>query len=344
MERQIAAGRWHAPAAEINLTPDAAATVTAIQRDGTNPSTDRARRHDLRFLDRWHRVKFGTPLPIPTPISTVIEAVTWRLAPDPFSDAHLVATGIKARPGPTALSTISRRLAALSVAHKGWPSNPVRDPRVRDLLAMSRRALAAQGVGPRRMRATTIDVLGPMLATCSDDLRGVRDQAILLVGFASGGRRRSELAGMRVEDLQRVDGLGYTITIRRSKTDQDGVGKTVPIKSRAADAVEAWLAESGIVEGHLFRGISPAGRLNDGIGGQTIARMIQRRAALAGLDPADFGGHSLRSGFVTEAGRRGVSLQDTMALSGHRSVTVALGYHQAGNVLRNPAADLANCF
>jgi hypothetical protein len=68
---------------------------------------------------------------------------------------------------------------------------------------------------------------------------------------------------------------------------------------------------------------------------------VQRRAELAGFDPQAFGGHSLRSGFITEGGRRGAALGDLMALSGHRAVAVAMRYYQAGLPLQNPAGCLA---
>ena len=72
--------------------------------------------------------------------------------------------------------------------------------------------------------------------------------------------------------------------------------------------------------------------------GQGVAMIVKRRAEKAGLNPEEFAGHSLRSGFITETGRQGRSLADAMAMSGHRSTTVALDYHQAGAVILNPCA------
>ncbi len=84
----------------MQLSDDAQATVEAIKRDGTNPETEKAHKHDMRFLNCWHRAKFGTALPLPTPVSTVVEAITWHLAPDAETDAVLVADGVKRWPGP----------------------------------------------------------------------------------------------------------------------------------------------------------------------------------------------------------------------------------------------------
>lgn len=167
----------------------------------------------------------------------------------------------------------------------------------------------------------------------------MQDRAILLVGFASGGRRRAELANLYAEDLRKVEG-GYLIRLRHSKTDQLGKGQEVPILGAAAQAVTAWLVKSGIRTGKLFRGIRRSGQLNDGLAGRTVNRIVKRRATLAGIDPALFGAHSLRSGFITESGRRGSALGDAMALSGHRTTAVAQGYYREGELMRNPAAHM----
>jgi len=108
---------------------------------------------------------------------------------------------------------------------------------------------------------------------------------------------------------------------------------------RAAVYLEAWLFESGIRQGPLFRRVSKGGKvLEGGLSGYSIATIIKKRARKAGLNPKEFAGHSLRSGFITETGRQGRSLADAMAMSGHRSTTVALDYHQAGAVILNPCA------
>ena len=101
-----------------------------------------------------------------------------------------------------------------------------------------------------------------------------------------------------------------------------------------------WLVQSGLRSGTLFRGIHNNGRLNDGISGRTINRIVKRRIKLIGLDPDQFGAHSLRSGFITEAARSGATLGDAMTLSGHRCVEVANGYYRKAAVMENPAGKL----
>lgn len=167
----------------------------------------------------------------------------------------------------------------------------------------------------------------------------MRDRALLLVGFAAGGRRRAELAALEVGDLTRVKD-GFVLAVRRSKTDQAGRGLDVPVLGSAAIAVSAWLVKSGIRAGRLFRGIRANGTLYPGITGKSINAMVQRRAARAGLEPRAFEAHSLRAGFITEAARHGAPLGDAMTLSGHRSVQVASDYYRHSALLANPAAHL----
>ena len=87
----------------------------------------------------------------------------------------------------------------------------------------------------------------------------------------------------------------------------------------------------------MFRSITKGGKVSSSISDKGIALMVKHRAELAGLDPALFGGHSLRSGFVTEAGRRGIPAAQAQTLSGHRSSAVFAGYFESGSVLNNPA-------
>lgn len=184
--------------------------VRNILDAGTADNTRRAYQGDLRYFWAWARLALGLVEQYPVPLAVLVRFVTDHLEglPEPV-DVALVAEGAKARLGAHSLATISRRLAALSVAHEAQAvENPVRMPQIRSLLAAARRARARQGLGPKKKRAATLDVLEAMLATCGDDLRGIRDRALLLFAFASGGRRRSEVAGARIENLTIVPG-GY---------------------------------------------------------------------------------------------------------------------------------------
>jgi len=103
-----------------------------------------------------------------------------------------------------------------------------------------------------------------------------------------------------------------------------------PVVGSAAVALKAWLEASGITSGPLFRRILKNGKLGtDGLSGTAVRDIVKARCALAGVGE-DFSAHSLRSGFVTEAGRQNMPLQETMAMTGHRSTDTVAGYFRAG--------------
>jgi integrase len=230
----------------------------------------------------------------------------------------------------------------VAAAHKakGFPS-PVESPVLSSILAKARKASARRGWRVTKKTAVVKDHLDRMLETCSSGtLVDVRDRALLLFAWASGGRRRSEVVDAVVERLEPV-GAEFVYTLGVTKTDQEGAGVPVPVAGRAAEAMREWLEASGVKDGPIFRGLNRHGGVSaDGLCDKTVARIVKRRAQMVGLDPARFAGHSLRSGFMTEAGSQGKNLFEAMTLSTHKTVQVAAGYHQAGAGLRNEAARL----
>lgn len=106
----------------------------------------------------------------------------------------------------------------------------------------------------------------------------------------------------------------------------------------AATALQVWLDAAQLTEGALFRRVWGK-RVGPALSDRAIALIIQRRATLAGLE-GDCGGHSLRSGFVTEGARQGLALPALMAMTDHRSVASVVGYYQGGSVKDNPASRL----
>ena len=113
-----------------------------------------------------------------------------------------------------------------------------------------------------------------------------------------------------------------------------------PLRGPAAQALTAWLAAAPAVNGPLFRRLYKDGKVGTAdLSADQVARIVQRRAKMAGLE-GDWAAHSLRSGFVTEAGRQGVSLGEVMAMTEHRSVSTVMGYFQAGSLLNSQASNL----
>jgi site-specific recombinase XerD len=226
-------------------------------------------------------------------------------------------------------STLGRRLAAIRYFHRaaGYDT-PTGDEKVKAVLSGIRRTI---GAAPVRKRAATSDIVLGMVGGKGQSLRELRDRAILLLGFA-GAFRRSELVALNVEDLEETP-EGMLVTLRRSKTDQEGQGRKVAIPrgevACPVAAVKAWLEAAGITEGAVFRRIfnKRSQRVTDRrLAARNVAAVTKAGAARLGFDPATFGGHSLRAGFVTSAVKRGANLIKITDVTGHKSLEMLKTY------------------
>jgi len=335
------------------LAQQAADAVRELLAEAAAANTTRSYATALRYWAGWHQARYGVELALPASEAVVIQFLVDHIQRKnntglvselpPAIDQALVAAGLKARAGPLKLSTVVQRVAVLSTAHKlKRMANPCELPSVRTLLSRARRAAVKRGERPAKKTAVARAELEAMLATCDDSLEGLRDRALLCFGFASGGRRRSEIAAADMRDLRKVGEDSYIYRLEYSKTQQAGVtadsSPDKPILGRSADALTAWLEAAGIHEGAIFRRVWK-GRVGPALLPGSVATIVKRRARLAGL-AGDFGAHSLRSGFVTEAGRQGMPLPAVMAMTEHRSVASVIGYFQAGAAEDNPAARL----
>jgi integrase len=244
------------------------------------------------------------------------------------ANPETVAAYLADRAGDLAVATLERHLASISRAHsaRGLES-PTRSDLVKTCLLGIRRV---HGTRQRQVAPILVDDLRAMVGPLGDDLRGLRDRALLLVGFA-GAFRRSELVAINCKNLEWAQG-GLIVTLRRSKTDQEGRGRRVPIPRGSSDlcpvkALEIWLRSAGIEEGRVFRAIDCHGNLHgDGLSPESVARIIKKRAAAVGLDPARFSGHSLRAGRITSAAEAGVSGWAIRRVTGHRSKAILSRY------------------
>lgn len=324
---------------------DSARSVQSLLREGSSDNTLASYRSAIRYWGAWHDLRYGHALQLPVPVKVILQfiadhvehATDTGMAHDlPAGvDEALVAARVKRTLGPFKLATVQHRLAVLSEAHEtqGLP-NPCHSRAVQLLMSRTRSAYARRGVRPARKDALTREPLEQILATCDDTLIGKRDRALLLFAWASGGRRRSEVVRATLENTRRTpEGFLYVLT--HSKTNQEGADRPdmyKPIVGRAAAALDAWLQAAGITQGALFRRVRRGGVVGGALGAEAVRRMVKERAAQAGLD-GDYAAHSLRSGFVTEAGRQGVALGEIMAMTGHASVVSVVAYHRAGAAL-----------
>lgn len=176
-----------------------------------------------------------------------------------------------------------------------------------------------------------------MVGALPDGPRGARDRAVLLFGFASG-LRRSELAVLDLVDVS-SEAAGLVVQVWRSKTDQEGAGRVVGVHRgvRRATcpvrAVEAWLVERGPWPGPLFCRVSAGGTVQRGrLSGASVAAVVKRAAERIGLDPARYGGHSLRAGCATAAAAGGASDTAIMGRTGHKSVAMVERYIRHGSL------------
>ena len=238
-------------------------------------------------------------------------------------------------------STLQRRLATISEAHRaaGFES-PNKHPQVQLVWAGIRRE---KGTAQAHMKPVLTKHLRAMVGHLPDSLLGIRDRALLLLGFA-GAMRRSELVGLDVTDLALAD-EGLVINIRRGKTDQAGAGRKVGIprgeypETCPVRAVQAWLEHSGVVEGALFRGVNKHGHVSEArLSDRAVADVVKRTLKAAGKSPRRFAGHSLRAGLITQAAMAGVSERAIQDQSGHKSLLVMRRYIRDGSLFRENAA------
>jgi site-specific recombinase XerD len=237
--------------------------------------------------------------------------------------------------GGAKVKTIERRCTAIRYFHvQAGLDNPAAHAGVKATLDGIRRTL---GSAVEKKAALTNELLAKALKKIPPDLAGLRDRALLLLGFA-GALRRSELVGLDLADIAHHP-KGLIVTLRRSKTDQIGAGKIKAIphgrKLHTVRALQAWLEAAKITEGPLFRGVRGQQVLTARLCDRQVARVAKKRTAAIGLDPKLFAGHSLRSGFITSAAEAGAALTSIADHAGHAKLDTTRGYMQVADAFRD---------
>ena len=313
--------------------------VADLLQEGQSVNTLRSYQGALQYWAAWYALRYGTQIELPIPSTCVLQFIVdhaQRTVQQGLVhelpaeiDARLVEAGYKGKPGPLAHATLVHRIAVLSKAHQVREvKNPCQDPKVRELLSRTRKAYAKRGELPQKKAALTKDLLRQLLATCDGSLRGKRDRALLLFAWASGGRRRSEVASADMKFLRRLAPSKFQYELVYSKTNQSGLDRQEnikPVLGAAGVALEEWLIASDIREGALFRRVLRGGHLGGPLSAAAVGEIVKQRSSLAGLENK-YSAHSLRSGFVTEAVRKQVPLPETMAMTGHKSVASVVSY------------------
>lgn len=334
------------------LTDQDIETLRHLVNEGMGANTLRALTSDLAYLQAWSLASTGKSLPWPAPEALLLKFVAHHLwdpqkrLTDPEHgmpaevEDKLRVQGFLRTVGAHASDTVRRRLATWSTLTK-WRgiSGAFASPALKSAIRLAVRA-TPRPKKPKSARAVTVDVLAKLLATCgSGGLRDLRDRAILMVAFASGGRRRSEVASLRKEQLTveaplAIEGgpplPSLSIHLGRTKTSGADRDEVVYLTGRPVDALNAWLEAAKIDGGSVFRAIDRWGNVSGrALDPKAVNDIVKSRVAMAGLEPGEFSAHGLRSGYLTEAANRGIPLPEAMEQSRHRSVQQASSYYNS---------------
>lgn len=341
------------PAASPALSDTDQEALTDLYVRGTPENTLRAYERDLLYITAWKATRFGAALDWPESEATALAFLLDHardLGDAPEEDMarqtaeKLIAQGLRKRLACPAPSTLDRRIASWLAFHRMKNlTSPFGAPQVKQARAKARRA-AARPPAPKSAHPITRDVLEQMLATCRGSRRDCRDRAILMLGWASGGRRRSEITGLMRQDVscKELEKSGVVwISMRETKTTAKGDTPRLVLKGRAAQALVHWIELGGIESGPLFRPISKADHvLKRRLSPDAIYQIVKHRLSLAGLPEGFASPHGLRSGFLTQAALDGAPIQAAMRLSLHRSMAQAQKYYDDVDIAENPATDL----
>ncbi len=341
----------HHPPAPVILDEEDRAALNDLYVRGTPENTLRAYERDLIYLTAWKRAAFNEALTWPEREDVAIRFVLdhSRDLSDATDRARetadmMIALGVRKGLTCPAPSTLDRRIASWSAFHRmrNLP-NPFEAPLLRQARAKARKA-GAKPPAPKSAHPITRDLLLQLVDACGPGLRGLRDRAILLLGWASGGRRRSEIVSLNHEDVgfEKFDDKGI-IRIRLIQTKTTSADKTprLILKGHAARALVAWIDAAGITSGPLFRRITRTGALGQKrLSAAAVSQIIKNLLTEVGLDPSYASPHGLRSGFLTQAALDGAPLPAAMRLSLHRSPIQAQKYYDGVDLAKNPASDL----
>lgn len=282
------------------------------------PATRRAYVSDFKVFAAWCEERGINPMPAaPEVVATFLSSQA--------------TAGVKT-------STLSRRVAAIRYAHSLAGHEP---PTSAEVVKATMKGIRRKaGTAPVQKAPATAGRVALMVEHCPDTLQGKRDRALILLGFA-GAFRRSELAALTVEDLTETND-GFRVRIRKSKTDQESKGQEVAIyrgaRLRAVEAVKEWMEAAGITTGPLFRPLVKGGAVRDvALSTKSVGAIVKDYAARAGFNAEDFGGHSLRAGFLTSAAEAGANVFKMMEVSRHKSVDTLRGYVRRADLFKDHA-------
>lgn len=234
------------------------------------------------------------------------------------------------------VSTIRVRLAAISLFHRiNKLPDPTQDESVRETMKGIRRNL---GIRPQQKSAITDDILLKLVETFKDDITGIRNKAMCLVSWA-GAFRRNEISGFNLSDLN-FQSWGVKILLRKSKTDQEGIGIEQPIPYLSNKAIcpvlalKKWIEVANIQNGALFRRIDRWDKVGKNrLTTQVFGTVVKKAVSAIGLDSDKFAHHSMRAGIITTLAQLGASAFEIQSVTRQKSMNTILGYQRSAGIL-----------
>ena len=287
---------------------------------GISENTERAVNSDLRIFTRWCDERGEAALP---------------------ATAETIAAFVDAMAEMRAPATVRRYVASIVVAHRAiGMEKTVRSQPVRLALERMRRR---KGRHQGHVHGLTAPLRQRMLEASGDRLIDVRNRALLAVAYDSM-LRRSELSSLHVPDLLVETGGGAMLLVRDRKIYGEQPGEIVWIAPDTVRLVRAWLAESGIVDGPLFRSVRKGGKIGEGLHPSQVPRIFKAMAREAGLPDAVVEGlsaHSARVGAAQDMIAAGIELPEILQAGRWKSATMVNRYAKRLLAERSAAAQLA---
>lgn len=278
-------------------------------RGGRAPSTIKAYKDSYMRFCAWCLTADREPLP-----ASADSLSLWAVS--------MLSSGLR-------VATVEARLSGVAHAHKeAGLKSPIAEE-VRRVLVGARRVRKENTL---QKRALTVGELWKItrVIDCTTST-GLRDRALIVFGFA-GAFRRSELSSLDLADVTFAP-KGLLVHLRWSKTDQMGKGRNIGLwRGENADTcpvrtMQAWLKRRGMQPGPLFYCILKGDTMTDRrLSADNCVRAVKNAIAGIGLDSHQYGGHSLRSGYVTAAAENGASTMAIMQQTGHKSIAMVHRY------------------
>ena len=246
------------------------------------------------------------------------------------------------------VSTIERKLSSIISKHReSLHSIDRKHKLIKNVIEGIKRK---HGTKPESSKALSLDEIKKIIDKIDERekivsnlslLRNYRDKSLILIGFL-GGFRRSELINLEYHDIE-SDLEGLRITIRKSKSDQKGIGihkkgiRKSPIGPKYCPVInyENWIKLAGISSGKIFRQIDNSNKVLEKLSDRAVALIIKWRGEKAGIDSKKLAGHSMRSGIATALAKKGATETDIKKITGHRSNQMVQRYIQNAELFDN---------